>query len=202
MSTSAQLFERLRTALPMLRAPWAGSGRQAGVLVALTDEENPRVLLGRRALHLPLHPGEIAFPGGKREVHDAGPWDTALREAFEEVACPPEAVCPLGELPPLLTRSGYTIHPCVASIPASLTLRADPGEVAELILPRLDCFTNAAGWHVRYMNEPTSGQALPVPHFRLPHDTVWGTSARALLLLVNLGLQAELDVSTFKENLE
>ncbi|HAN26327.1 MAG TPA: CoA pyrophosphatase, partial [Haliea salexigens] len=135
MSTSAQLFERLRQALPMLRAPWAGSGRQAGVLVALTDEENPRVLLGRRALHLPLHPGEIAFPGGKREVHDAGPWDTALREAFEEVACPPEAVCPLGELPPLLTRSGYTIHPCVAIIPASLTLRADPGEVAELILP-------------------------------------------------------------------
>ena len=55
MSTSAQLFERLRQALPMLCAPWAGSGRQAGVLVALTDEENPRVLLGRRALHLPLH---------------------------------------------------------------------------------------------------------------------------------------------------
>ncbi|MEZ5556164.1 CoA pyrophosphatase [Haliea sp.] len=202
MNDSAQLFQRLREALPLARPPWTGSGRQAGVLVALTDERRPRVLLGRRALHLPLHPGEIAFPGGKREVGDAGPWDTALREAFEEVACPPGAVCPLGELPPLLTRSGYTIHPCVAIIPASLPLRADPGEVAELLLPRLDRFTDPAGWHVQHMPEPDTGRVSPVPHFRLPRDTVWGTSARALLLLVNLGLQARLDLSTFKENRE
>ena len=89
MNDSAQLFQRLREALPLARASWTCSGRQAGVLVALTDEQRPRVLLGRRALHLPLHPGEIAFPGGKREAGDTGPWDTALREAFEEVACPP-----------------------------------------------------------------------------------------------------------------
>ena len=129
-------------------------------------------------------------------------WLSALGSLYEAPQWP---TCSGSLIPccsPLLTRSGYTIHPCVAIIPASLSLRADPGEVAELILPRLDCFTNPAGWHVRYMDEPTSGQALPVPHFRLPHDTVWGTSARALLLLVNLGLQAELDVSTFKESME
>jgi 8-oxo-dGTP pyrophosphatase MutT (NUDIX family) len=196
------LFERLRKGLPLQRPEWSGSGRQAGVLVALTDEPRPRVLLGRRALHLSLHPGEVAFPGGKREPTDVGPWDTALREAFEEVGCPPERVCPLGELPTLLTRSGYTIHPCVAVIPADLPLRADPSEVAELLLPPLAGFADAAGWHVQHLLEPGTGRSQPVPHFRLTHDTVWGTSARALLILANLGLHAQLDLSTFKEDNE
>ena len=168
MTMPARLLQRLQAALPLECPAWDGSGLQAGVLVALTDETEPRVLLGRRALHLPLHPGEVAFPGGKRESADRGPWDTALREAEEEVCCLPDRVRRVGELAPLVTRSGFTIHPCVAVIPADLPLRADPSEVAE-------------------------------PHFRLHRDTVWGTTARVLLSLVNLGLQAELDPLTFTE---
>jgi 8-oxo-dGTP pyrophosphatase MutT (NUDIX family) len=199
VTTAAYLFRRLQAALPLERPVWEGSGRQAGVLVALTDEAQPRVLLGRRALHLPLHPGEVAFPGGKRELGDRGPWDTALREAEEEVNCLPDRVRPLGELAPLLTRSGFTIHPCVAVIPANLPLRADPGEVAELLLLPLQHFTDASAWHVRNMPDPVDGRPLRVPHFHLDRDTVWGTTARVLLLLVNLGLQAGLDPLTFTE---
>jgi 8-oxo-dGTP pyrophosphatase MutT (NUDIX family) len=169
------------------------------VLVALTDEAQPRVLLGRRALHLPLHPGEVAFPGGKREPADRGPWDTALREAEEEVCCLPDRVRPLGELAPLVTRSGFTIHPCVGVIPANLPLRADPSEVAELLLLPLRQFSDPSAWHVRTMPDPVDGRPLRVPHFHLQRDTVWGTTARVLLLLANLGLQAELDPLTFTE---
>lgn len=199
MTAAARLFQRLQAALPLERPAWEGAGRQAGVLVALTDEAQPRVLLGRRALHLPLHPGEVAFPGGKREPDDRGPWDTALREALEEVNCLPERVRPLGELAQLVTRSGFTIHPCVAVIPADLPLRPDPGEVAELLLLPLEQFTDASGWHVRAMPDPGGSGLMRVPHFHLHHDTVWGTTARVLLLLVNLGLQAQLDPLTFKE---
>ena len=197
---ASPIFGRLQAALPFHRAAWAGSGRQAGVLVALTDEAQPRILLGRRALHLPLHPGEVAFPGGKREAGDRSPWDTALREAAEEVSCPPEAVRPLGELQALRTRSGYLIFPCVGVIPADLPLHADPGEVAELLLPPLAVFAAPEGWHARTFPDPDSGQPLRVPHFRLPRDTVWGTSARVLLELVNIGLRAGLDPETFVED--
>ena len=199
MTSAAHLFQRLQAALPLEWPAWDGGGRQAGVLVALTDEAQPRVLLGRRALHLPLHPGEVAFPGGKRELADRGPWDTALREAEEEVNCLPDRVRPLGELAPLLTRSGFTIHPCVAAIPPNLPLRADPSEVAELLLLPLQHFTDASAWHVRNMPDPVDGRPLRVPHFHLHRDTVWGTTARVLLVLVNLGLQAGLDPLTFTE---
>jgi len=199
MTAAAHLFRRLQAALPLECPAWDGGGRQAGVLVALTDEAQPRVLLGRRALHLPLHPGEVAFPGGKRELADRGPWDTALREAEEEVNCLPDRVRPLGELAPLLTRSGFTIHPCVAAIPPNLPLRADPSEVAELLLLPLQHFTDASAWHVRNMPDPVDGRPLRVPHFHLHRDTVWGTTARVLLVLVNLGLQAGLDPLTFTE---
>lgn len=199
MTASARLFQRLQAALPLRDPVWDGGGRQAGVLVALTDEAEPRVLLGRRALHLSLHPGEVAFPGGKREPGDRGPWATALREAEEEVCCLPDRVRPLGELAPLITRSGFTIHPCVAVIPPDLPLRADPNEVAELLLLPLQQFANPCGWHVRNLPDPADERPVRVPHFHLSRDTVWGTSARVLLMLVNLGLEAGLDPLTFTE---
>ena len=73
MSDLPRAFAALSRSLPDLAEPWSGEGRQAGVLVSLTHEDEPEVLLGRRAMHLKLHPGEIAFPGGKREAEDAGP---------------------------------------------------------------------------------------------------------------------------------
>ena len=39
---------------------------QAGVLVAITDEMDPHLVLTRRAQHLNSHSGEVAFAGGKR----------------------------------------------------------------------------------------------------------------------------------------
>jgi hypothetical protein len=43
----------------------------AAVLMALTREEVPRLILTKRAAHLKSHAGEVAFPGGKRDSTDA-----------------------------------------------------------------------------------------------------------------------------------
>ena len=69
---------------------------EAGVLVALTDEEQPQVVLTRRAVHLSTHQGEVAFPGGKRDPEDQNIIITALREAEEEVALARNRVRVLG----------------------------------------------------------------------------------------------------------
>ena len=69
----ATVFDRLRDDLPCDGLAWSGGGLQAAVLVALTEEPEPQVILARRARHLRLHPGEIAFPGGKREPQDSSP---------------------------------------------------------------------------------------------------------------------------------
>jgi hypothetical protein len=42
----------------------------AAVLIAITNEENPKVLLTRRSVYLSNHAGEVSFPGGKRDPQD------------------------------------------------------------------------------------------------------------------------------------
>ncbi|XP_041264164.1 uncharacterized protein LOC121337864 [Onychostruthus taczanowskii] len=50
------------------------------------------LLLTVRSLQLRRSPGEVCFPGGKREATDKDDIDTALREAKEEVGLQPEKV--------------------------------------------------------------------------------------------------------------
>ena len=65
----------------------------AAVLVPVVDYENePKILLTRRADHLAQHSGQVAFPGGKVEAEDGGPVSAALREAQEEIGLAAEYV--------------------------------------------------------------------------------------------------------------
>ena len=59
--------------------------RPAAVLVPIVAREAPTVLLTQRSAHLPDHPGQIAFPGGKIDAGDESPLAAALREAEEEI---------------------------------------------------------------------------------------------------------------------
>jgi 8-oxo-dGTP pyrophosphatase MutT (NUDIX family) len=191
------VLQRLESALPLRGLLWRtprgeGAWPEAGVLVALTDEARPRVLLGRRADHLPLHPGEIAFPGGKREHDDASPWATALREANEEVGLPGELVDPLGELAPLITRTGFEVHPCVARVPTALDLVVDPGEFDSVFLETLDTFADPGRFRLEQMSDGV--RARMVPHYQVGDDNVWGVTAAILAQLCNLAYDAGLDL--------
>jgi 8-oxo-dGTP pyrophosphatase MutT (NUDIX family) len=189
------LFAQLERELPLAGLVWAGAPgqrREAAVLVALTTECTPQVLLGRRAQHLPLHPGEIAFPGGKREPDDASPWVTALREAREEVAMDEHLVYPLGELAPLITRSGFEVHPCVARVPAVLDLVVDPGEFDSVFFAPLEVFANREIFRLEAMSD---GQRMRmVPHYQVGEDNIWGVTAAVLAQLANVAYDAGLDL--------
>jgi len=191
------LFNHLRKKLLPLEDAWPGAigsalHPQAGVLVGLTDEAEPRVVLGRRAAHLSLHPGEIAFPGGKREVEDASPWQTAAREAGEEVGLAPRISSALGRLEPLLTRTGFEVYPCVAVIPADPHLRVDPGEFDSVFLSRLDIFADKMLYRLEVMSDGT--RQRKVPHYQVGADNIWGVTAAVLALLVNVAYDANLDL--------
>ena len=59
---------------------------EASVLIpVLTFKEDLEILLTKRSVNLRDHPGQIAFPGGKKEQCDNNPMETALREAEEEI---------------------------------------------------------------------------------------------------------------------
>ncbi len=194
---SDALWTRLAPALDGSDRPWTerpetGEWPQAGVLVALSDEAQPTVLLGRRAGHLSNHPGEVAFPGGKREEHDVSAVATALRESEEEVGLPPDAVTLLGELPPLVTRTGFQVFPCVGRIAPDFEPVVDPSEFDSVFSPSLQTFSDASIYRLEKMFDGTRSRM--VPHYQVGQDNVWGVTAAILVLLANVAYDAGLDL--------
>lgn len=198
MTTSAfAIIQRIESGLPLHENAWdspMGEGQwpQAAVLVALTEEAEPRVLLGRRAMHLSLHPGEIAFAGGKREPTDVSPWHTAQRETMEEVGLPERAIRPLGELEPMITRTGFEVFPCIAAVPRAPELVVDPGEFDSVLFTSLSVFADAELFRMETMSD--GKRARKVPHYQVGKENVWGVTAAILVQLANVAYDAGFDL--------
>ncbi len=103
--------------------------RPAAVLVPIVDHAEPTVLLTQRAQHLPDHPGQVSFPGGKIDKTDLSPLDSALREAEEEIGLARSFVTPIGYLDLYMTTLGYRIVPVIARVKPGFTLTLNMGEV-------------------------------------------------------------------------
>jgi 8-oxo-dGTP pyrophosphatase MutT (NUDIX family) len=197
MASHAGILQRIEMYLPSHKNAWEspmGEGQwpQAAILVALTTEVEPRVLLGRRAMHLPFHPGEIAFAGGKREARDISPWQTATREAMEEVGLSALLIHPLGEMESLITRTGFEVFPCVASVPAAPDLIVDPGEFDSVFFTPLAVFADARLFRLETMSD--GNRIRKVPHYQIGRDSVWGVTAAILVLLANVAYDAGFDL--------
>ena len=103
--------------------------RPAAVLVPVVDHPEPTVLLTQRSAHLPDHPGQVSFPGGKIDAGDASPLASALREADEEIGLVHLFVEPLGYLDLYMTTLGYRIVPVLARVKPGFTLTLNTSEV-------------------------------------------------------------------------
>src|SRR5574343_2042606 len=99
--------------------------------IVLRDDGHT-VLLTQRTAHLRDHAGQISFPGGRVEAHDATPMDTALRETEEEIGLSRERVEIVGLLPEYRTGTGFRVTPVVALVTHPFDLQTDPFEVAEI----------------------------------------------------------------------
>jgi 8-oxo-dGTP pyrophosphatase MutT (NUDIX family) len=154
-----------------------GEAREGAVLMLLYQSvDGPRLILIKRCDDLPHHPGQIAFPGGRREDGESL-LQTALRETEEEVGVSPAAVTVLGSLTPIyIPPSDFEVYPFVGwhdgGRPA---FQPDPREVAELIEVDLAYLRDPAArshetWWLR--EEP-----VEVPYFSLPPHKIWGATA-------------------------
>jgi len=98
---------------PSARALAPKSLVPAAVLMPIVMRAEPTMLFTRRTEHLPRHPGQISFPGGRVHGDDASLVDTALREMKEETGIGAEFVSVEGFLDVYETGTGYVILPVV-----------------------------------------------------------------------------------------
>jgi len=103
--------------------------RPAAVLIPVIARAEPTVLLTQRAQHLPDHPGQVSFPGGKIDKTDKDPTHSALREAEEEIGLDRGHVEPLGYLDLYMTTLGYRIVPVIARVAPGFALTLNAAEV-------------------------------------------------------------------------
>ena len=157
--------------------------REAAVLALLFPHDGtPHLLLTVRRDDLPHHPGQISFPGGRRESGETLV-ETALREAEEEVGLPPPHVDVLGELSPLyIPPSNFCVHPFVGAATTLPPLSPQDAEVAAVLRVPLSVLLDPstrqmAPWTLR-------GRTVDVPFFAVDSYTVWGATAMMLAELL------------------
>lgn len=118
--------------VPLPKQPW----RRAAVLIPLlANGDDINVVFTLRTAHLHAHAGQVSFPGGGAEAHDADAIATALRESHEEIGLDPTLVKVLGTLDSYVTISGYEVTPVVGLIDTAQGLpvwQPDDFEVAEI----------------------------------------------------------------------
>jgi 8-oxo-dGTP pyrophosphatase MutT (NUDIX family) len=150
----------------------------AAVLVALyVDGGRVHSVFTKRRENLRRHPGEISFPGGRRDDGDADLEATALREAHEEIGLSPDSVRILGALQPTPTIvTGYAVYPFVGLIEPGMVWTLSAREVAEVLELGLDDLL--AGYARRRLLR--RGVPIRTDTYVVGDDLIWGATARIL----------------------
>lgn len=152
--------------------------KPAAVLVPVIERDEPTVLLTQRAAHLPAHPGQISFAGGKIDAGDASPTASALREAEEEIGLDRSLVEPLGYLDLYMTTLGYRIVPVIARLRPDFALTLNTSEVDETFEVPLSFLMDLKN-HERHARE---WQGLTRHFYAITYGEryIWGVTAGIL----------------------
>ena len=171
---------------------------EAGVLIAITEQSDPCVILTKRASKLSSHGGEIAFPGGKRDSTDRDIVFTALREAHEEVDLHPQQVNIIGQMDEAVSLHKLKVTPCVGLIPASVKLTANLGELDSVFKVPLAFFldaNNRCDHLAKYQSK-----ARYAPCYLYNGHLIWGLTSYMLMEFLNVALEANIALHTRPEH--
>ena len=167
------------------------------MLLLFSIENELHLLFTKRAEHLAHQPGDISFPGGRKEKNET-PLETALRETQEELGILPEQITLLGKTDFMLTTSGALITPFVGYV-SNITIEEisfNKDEVAEIFTVPLSFFRQTQPEvHFLYLspftedtfpydritggkNYPFVRPKIPELFYQYKQYTIWGITAQ------------------------
>jgi 8-oxo-dGTP pyrophosphatase MutT (NUDIX family) len=153
----------------------------AAVLVAVTDRAEPGVILTRRPMTMRNHPGQIAFPGGRKDDGDEDIIAAALREAEEEIGLPPSTATIIGLTDQYRTITSYVITPVLAVVPSDIALTPHEAEVEAVFEVPLAFLMNPANHKTATIDWEGATREYFEMHWQEHH--IWGATAA---MIVNL----------------
>lgn len=155
---------------------------KAAVLVVITNELCPKVLLTKRSASLSSHAGEVSFVGGRRDEGDESSVHTALREAYEEVGLSCKAVSVVGYLPMQVSARGVSVRPVVALVEPCVANGLVPSEfeIERLFWGSLHAFFKEPACHTIWYGD----RHIKTPAWYIKNETVWGLTGRVMASLM------------------
>ena len=156
--------------------------KHAGVLSLFypdEDMETKFVLILRKA-YKGVHSAQVAFPGGKLETQDISLQDTALRETFEEVGVPIDAVKIVRNISQVyIPPSNFYVQPFIGVTQTTPKFIKQDDEVEALIEIDLEHFLDEQSLVSKKVKTSYSIE-VEVPAFKLNDFVVWGATAMML----------------------
>lgn len=126
------------------------------------------------------HGGQISFPGGRKDKEDNNLLTTALRETYEEVGIPQQAITSLGALSPLyIPVSNSNVQPYIGYTDTTHDYVLSTNEVQYVIeTPIKDLFSpeRKSIKEIRPTAYPETIIKTPVYHWDDKH-IIWGATA-------------------------
>ncbi|GJL78548.1 MAG: putative Nudix hydrolase NudL [Nitrospinaceae bacterium] len=172
---------KLKNHFPVVREQVEPHPERAAVLVILYQKQNQTyVLMTKRAFHLKIHAGEIAFPGGVVELEDDDLLCTAVRETQEEIGVEVEPSRVMGCLTKVKTRTGIEITPFVAALTSPPKINPSDDEVYEVLEMPLAPLLSTQQRDIGFK----ASEEMVLYWYK--HHRIWGASAKILQQIENL----------------
>ena len=166
--------------------------RVAAVMIPLVErDEQWHVILTQRPDTMPSHPGQIAFPGGKREFGETT-LNAGLRETEEEIGIDRQFVTIVGRLPSFNVISNYRVTPFIGLIDPKAEITPDPHEVADVFEVPLSFLMNGdnhVSREVHFDGKDHVMVDMPYTGEDGVYRKIWGMTAMTLYRLYQRGFE-------------
>ena len=166
--------------------------KKAAVLLALSDEEDPKLFYTLRSNKVSSHGGEVAFPGGMEEDSDLSLEETALRETEEETGLIRSQVKVLGSLDTTVSRFNISVTPFVGVVPIEVDINSESPEIDACFKVPLSFLLEDK----RHRNDhiERGDESFYMPAYKFDSYIIWGLTAMITVNFLNLTLDAGIDL--------
>lgn len=145
------------------------------VLVPLVERPEGLCILYEVRAEGIRQPREVCFPGGKMESGEDAV-ACALRETWEELGIPAEAIEVIGQGDFLALRSDTMMYPVIARVDSDAVdaIRVSPAEVSDTFLVPVKWLQEHPPKLYRYPLRPMVGEDFPYETVQIARDYPWG----------------------------